>query len=162
MYVAMTRAKNLLFLSHAQSRYRFGKYEYNLRSRFLTEAGCPEAAKRQVRMDSPSATRGGYGGYSSGGYSQRSVQPQYKPSANRAAPRPQDKPASAARQPQQAGADYSAYKQGASVTHDRFGKGVILKVDGEGVNTCLEIAFQGLGVKRFYLAMAISHLKAGE
>lgn len=37
MYVAITRAQNHLFLSHANSRYQRGQLKYNAPSRFLTE-----------------------------------------------------------------------------------------------------------------------------
>ncbi len=36
-YVAMTRAKKKVFLSHARSRYRFGEVAYQNRSRFIEE-----------------------------------------------------------------------------------------------------------------------------
>ncbi|MDR3215798.1 MAG: UvrD-helicase domain-containing protein [Clostridiaceae bacterium] len=42
MYVAITRAKDRLFITSAFSRYRFGKTENNSRSRFLLEMGCTE------------------------------------------------------------------------------------------------------------------------
>lgn len=37
MYVAITRAKNSLYISRAQERYTFGNYSANPRSRFVKE-----------------------------------------------------------------------------------------------------------------------------
>ena len=42
MYVAITRAQERLYLTSAGNRYRFGKVEYNLVSRFVEEAGLIE------------------------------------------------------------------------------------------------------------------------
>ena len=36
-YVAITRAKHKVYLSHARSRYRFGEVAYQSRSRFIDE-----------------------------------------------------------------------------------------------------------------------------
>ena len=38
-YVAMTRARERLFLTYAQSRYSYGSRSYSIPSRFLTELG---------------------------------------------------------------------------------------------------------------------------
>lgn len=166
MYVAVTRAKDRLFLTHAVSRFRFGKNEYNLKSRFLTEMG---------------ASDGGYSyegqnnryGVPYAGSPQKSIYKDYDVGAEtednsygNSGTGVTGKDNSSARGgSSQAGAqkaqveDYSKFRMGAEVYHDKFGKGVIAAVSGEGDSTCLTIAFQGLGIKRFFLSIAINHLK---
>jgi len=151
MYVAMTRAKRRLYLSHAQSRFRFGKSEFNLRSRFLAEMGCPETAEYKprgyegaIRREVLDWNRGKGDGWGKSA-----------PSAPASAPSkaPQRKPF------EEAEVDYKSFSEGREVYHDKFGRGIIIKASGEGQNTMLDIAFQGLGVKRFFLLMAASHMK---
>lgn len=58
MYVAITRAKDLLYLTRSKSRYLYGRREPTARSRFLKElAGCVELPREMRR--SPY----GYGDY---------------------------------------------------------------------------------------------------
>ncbi|MBR2056079.1 MAG: hypothetical protein IJ978_00285, partial [Clostridia bacterium] len=54
--------------------------------------------------------------------------------------------------------DYSMYKQGVMVEHSKFGKGIIISTVGDGEDKTAAIAFKGLGVKRFSLAIAAQHL----
>ncbi len=50
MYVAITRAKELLYLTRSKSRYLYGKREPTMRSRFLKElAGCVELPREMRR-----------------------------------------------------------------------------------------------------------------
>ena len=42
MYVAITRARKRLYLSHSQTRMLHGQTRYNVKSRFLTN--CPKSA----------------------------------------------------------------------------------------------------------------------
>lgn len=45
------------------------------------------------------------------------------------------------------------------VEHSKFGKGLIIQTDGDGEDKIAAIAFKGLGVKRFTLAIAAPNLK---
>ena len=45
------------------------------------------------------------------------------------------------------------------VEHSKFGRGIIISTTGEGEDKVAAIAFKGLGVKRFALAVAASSLK---
>ena len=78
MYVAITRAKERLYLTRSKSRYLYGKREPSARSKFLKELSLsgeldmPEEARRSAYGygDGYGANQGGYGGRSSygGGY----------------------------------------------------------------------------------------------
>ncbi len=75
MYVAITRAKDRLYLTRSKSRYLYGKREASMRSRFLKELSgvveLPVAEPRRSFLDedgygSSYSSRGGYGSYGRG------------------------------------------------------------------------------------------------
>jgi hypothetical protein len=45
-----------------------------------------------------------------------------------------------------------------TVEHKKFGRGLIVSVEGEGDNKTATIMFRGLGIKRFSLSIAAPHL----
>lgn len=59
MYVAVTRAKERLYLTRAKSRFLYGERAATVRSRFLSELG--NVVK--LPKDQPAYNNGGYGGY---------------------------------------------------------------------------------------------------
>ena len=61
--------------------------------------------------------------------------------------------------PKPADVDYDKFTKDTVVEHTKFGKGVIIMTSGDGEDKIASIAFQGLGVKRFSLAIAASSLK---
>jgi DNA helicase-2/ATP-dependent DNA helicase PcrA len=67
MYVAITRARKRLYITHSQTRMLHGQTRYNLRSRFFDEL--PEASMRWLtpkgRVHEPGP--GGFGGFGGGG-----------------------------------------------------------------------------------------------
>jgi len=63
-YVAITRAKKRLFVSHAGSRFLFGKTRYQAPSRFLSDL--PESAIERSGQTRPPAPPGGYGSFAGG------------------------------------------------------------------------------------------------
>lgn len=68
MYVAVTRAKERLYLTRSKSRFLYGKRESTVRSRFLTElASVVELPKERRAYDDYGSSRRSYG-YSSGSY----------------------------------------------------------------------------------------------
>jgi DNA helicase-2/ATP-dependent DNA helicase PcrA len=63
MYVAITRARKRLYLSHSQTRMLHGQTRYNLKSRFFDEL--PEAALKWITPKNQGFGTGlgtGYGG----------------------------------------------------------------------------------------------------
>ncbi len=68
-YVAMTRAKEKLFLTYAQRRRKFGQVQENPPSRFLFESGLVSEEELQARTpQQPRFNWGGNSSYSGGNY----------------------------------------------------------------------------------------------
>ncbi len=125
-YVAITRAEEKLYLTRAQSRFRFGTTDLCMRSRFLEEAGFGDATKKDggsPKYGVSSEGRSGYAGvryeraYSkaSAGYNVDEV--------------PLSDGSSTGQSRIKTKMDYSAYKVGVKVRHKKFGDGVITKVE---------------------------------
>lgn len=146
MYVAITRAKRKLFVLNAKSRYRFGKVDYLPKSRFISEM---TGVRQNVRL-----TNSDYG--SSG------VAPQSRIKLGANNMQSQDFKKRFATSPQPAkrsDINYDLFVKDVVVQHSKFGKGVIVMTSGDGDDKIASIAFQGLGVKRFSLAIAAPSLK---
>lgn len=132
MYVAVTRARERLYLSFAQSRMLHGQTRYNLRSRFLEEI--PAELTKWLTPPNPRSAAGGAMG---GGY--------FKPSSAsqvQRAPRP-----TFATLP-------NGLRIGQSVSHAKFGQGVIVAAEGSGADAKVQINFGPAGVKWLLLAVA--------
>jgi DNA helicase II / ATP-dependent DNA helicase PcrA len=129
MYVAVTRARQRLYLSHAQSRMLHGQVRYGIASRFLDEI--PE--KLLKRLNSKPAPKSGSNYNQS--YSQNSSQAIAQPSAQNNYP----------------------YKIGSSVRHSKFGEGVVVTYEGSGANLVIKINFGNNGLKM--LAMEYAKLE---
>lgn len=144
MYVAVTRAKERLYLTRANSRYMYGNREYMVQSRFLKEAqeelspatfykkeptvynfGAPTPSKF-ADDGFPESTSFGSVGYSSG-YAKTVIQG-VKPVENK-------------------NVNTSIYKSGTKVKHPKFGVGTVITTRGEGDNLKADVAFPGIGIK---------------
>ncbi len=163
LYVAMTRAKEKLYLTCAGQRMLFGRTSANRPSRFLEEIP-PEHLERSGRNfldrgDSwggmPSRTSG-YGGY---------AKPERSPYDQRPEPRaPQRRDyggfsrAMGASAAPKGGADLSAFHKGDMVRHKAFGQGMILSIQKMGGDALVEIAFDNVGTKRLMLKSAAAHM----
>jgi len=134
MYVAVTRARERLYLSFAQSRMLHGQTRYNLRSRFLEEI--PEALTKWLSVPTTraSAARSGFGGY-------------YDPSRAAGTPKPAPVPT---RRSQEIG----GLRIGQTVSHAKFGKGVIVAAEGSGSDARVQINFGPAGIKWLLLGVA--------
>ena len=146
MYVAITRAKRKLFVLNAKSRYRFGKVDYLPKSRFISEM---TGVRQNVRL-----TNSDYG--SSGVAPQSRI----KLGANNMQSQDFKKRFATSQQPaKRSDINYDLFVKDVVVQHSKFGKGVIVMTSGDGDDKIASIAFQGLGVKRFSLAIAAPSLK---
>ncbi|OIN91922.1 MAG: DNA helicase II [Comamonadaceae bacterium CG1_02_60_18] len=148
MYVAITRARKRLYLSHAQTRMLHGQTRYNLRSRFFEEL--PEEALKWItpknqgfghmenRLDTP------YSGAASA-YSTR-ARGQFGAdfSSYTAAPVPAQKTPPGGFQVKQ------------KVFHAKFGEGTVLALEGTGDDARAQINFPRHGVK--WLALGVAKL----
>ena len=138
MYVAVTRARERLYLSFAQSRMLHGQTRYNLRSRFLEEI--PPELTKWLTPPSRRAAPGGATGGAGGGY--------FRPSAAAAAPAP-------ARAPRPAFAQLpGGLRIGQSVAHAKFGVGVIVAAEGGGKDAKVQVKFADAGEKWLLLGVA--------
>ncbi|WP_435199917.1 DNA helicase PcrA [Janibacter sp. GS2] len=131
-YVGITRARERLHLSRAAVRSAFGTPQYNPPSRFLDEI--PEHLMAWERTGPP---LGGFAG-------SRDARP---PAVARLAARP------GVRSP--GNRPVIALADGDKVTHDSFGLGTVIRVEGEGDKAMAHVDFGGEdGVKRLLLRYA--------
>lgn len=142
MYVAVTRAREKLYLTNAQKRLRFGKVESSLPSRFLEEG---ELIKKQYPTPSDYRRTQTSGTTVTFGKSVEELKSRKQPSKTVGA-----SVQGLVSKPASSGADVSAFKAGMKVVHSRFGEGIIESVSGENA----KIKFEGLGVKMFNLRLA--------
>lgn len=132
-YVAVTRAQRKLTLSHALSRYRFGKLTNVQPSRFLKEMGGYTTTKTTAKTFLSAA--------------QPIQKHRAKPSSS---VRPLSKPTSV----HQPATDLTALQVGHSVAHHHFGIGKVLKlVEAEGMRKAI-ILFHKFGEKTLLLNYA--------
>ena len=143
MYVAITRARQRLYISLAQSRMLHGQTRYAMRSRFLDEI--PEQHLKwltpKAGLAPVSATGAGWGGGNRGDAFGR------KPT-NTIAPR----------QPRGVATGVTVgdkqYRVGQGVRHARFGDGTIIGLSGVGQDAQAEIHFRDVGAKTLALGIA--------
>ena len=143
-YVAITRAQERLYLSHAWSRTLYGGTQYNPPSRFLDEI--PERLVDSIEQKR--ASRGGRT-YNSGGYGSKGA----GVDANKdrivdAAMRSGTGPG------RQTGAEALGIKTGDDVVHAKWGEGVVLQLRGQGDKTEVVINFPTVGEKVLLLSWA--------
>jgi DNA helicase-2/ATP-dependent DNA helicase PcrA len=144
-YVALTRAQERLYLTHAWSRTLYGGTQYNPPSRFLDEIPSELVEVIEQRR----ASRGGRT-YGAGGYGYGSSGPGVSSNRERIV----DRAMSSGRGPAKHGAESLGLKVGDDVSHATFGEGVILLIEGQGEKAEVVIRFPGLGEKRLLLSWA--------
>lgn len=137
-YVAITRAKQTLTISHARQRMIYGRTSSSLPSRFLKEI--PESCIEK---------RGGY---------HTSEERRREPYEKRIA-RSSGYLSSTVRASSAPTAPLPDYNKGDTVIHAAFGKGLILSVVKMGNDALLEIAFDDIGTKRLMAKAAGAHMK---
>ena len=156
-YVAMTRAKKSLTMTHVRQRMLFGQTEPKMPSRFLEEIpeknmqwiGKPEP-RREVRWEDDWS--GGWSAVPRGMYRDYESKYQQKPeSVQRAV-------SAARRAPSATSAPLMQLKAGEQVRHSAFGEGMVLSVRPMGGDALLEVAFDKVGTKKLMLKAAGAHL----
>jgi DNA helicase-2/ATP-dependent DNA helicase PcrA len=161
MYVAITRARKRLYLSHSQTRMLHGQTRYNLKSRFLEEL--PEECLKWITPKSAGfsnlGSAGGGGGHgtgaSGGGWPQT-------PAFNRHA-RPAWGQSSLSTEtyksppvPVQKAEPEHGISAGKNVFHAKFGEGKVLAVEGMGADARAQVNFPRHGIK--WLALSVAKL----
>ena len=161
-YVGLTRARQRLYISRAAVRTAWGVPNEFPASRFLDDV--PEdlvdwrrressmAALRAGRSGWGSGTSawGGRGGGGAGGSGERTYGPRREPAASRRTELPPTGATFGSATPRPAG-DVPSLAVGDKVTHDAYGLGTVVGVEGSGGNAVAKIDFGGDGVKRLLL-----------
>jgi len=124
MYVAVTRARQRLYLSFAQTRMLHGQTRYNLPSRFLDEIPA-----ELVKWLTPRAGKGGFAPVSAPGYG--------------STPRRSETSSGG-----------SGFRIGQTVMHAKFGLGVIVNAEGGGTDARVQVNFGNAGMKWLALSVA--------
>ncbi len=145
MYVAITRARKRLYLSHSQTRMLHGQTRYNLKSRFFEEL--PEAALKWVTPRQP-----GFGAGSA--MSSGANNPSYA-RAGGTFGTDYSRFASPALPPRSAEPAHGL-KAGMKVFHNKFGEGTVQTLEGVGDDARAQINFPRHGVK--WLALSVAKL----
>ena len=150
-YVAMTRARERLFMTSARQRMLYGRTSSNLPSRFLDEL--PQSAidwqgksgGNGDRWSGGPAFGAGTGGSGLG-------------SAGRPAPRPARDTGFTARRQAAMPAGLLQLEKGDAIQHRTFGQGMVLSVRPMGNDALIEVAFDGVGTKKLMLKVAGAHI----
>ncbi len=148
MYVAVTRAKERLYLTRASSRYMYGKRDYMVASRFLKDA--QKIINPTLKETNPLSELRQKAYASWGVDEQREPKKSYY-SSNYAKTFVSDNA------PKQVNTDFSKfseYKSGTKVKHTKFGLGTVILVKGSGENIIIDVAFKGIGIKSLSLKYA--------
>ncbi len=137
-YVAITRAKKTLTITHARQRMLYGRTSSALPSRFLEELP-PDGVRRQggfVRHTAQTGTAGKRAPAAKPSIGGLSVAP--------AAPR---------------SGGFLELNKGDMVEHTAFGRGMVLTVLKMSGDALLEIAFDQVGTKKLMAKAASAHMK---
>jgi DNA helicase-2/ATP-dependent DNA helicase PcrA len=163
MYVAITRARKRLYLSHSQTRMLHGQTRYNLKSRFLEEL--PEECLKWITPKqagfSNLGTGGGGGAYGSalggsgGGWGQTPAQSRHaRPAWGQSSLSTETYKSPPV--PVQKAEPEHGISAGKNVFHTKFGEGKVLAVEGAGVDARAQVNFPRHGVK--WLALSVAKL----
>ncbi len=174
-YVAITRAREKLYITCAAQRMLYGRTSANLPSRFTEEIpaqlldrqGLAKKEERRSFWDDDGGFRSDDSGYASRSYAPRSVS--YRPSGfgmsyaartGRAAPAKHaapEKPKTVLSAPKAPN-----FVSGDRVSHKAFGKGVIEKLTPMGGDALVEVKFDSGETKRMMLRVAAQHMTKEE
>lgn len=148
-YVAITRAKERLWVTYANSRYRFGNLVQNEASRFIEEIPNAHLDKTFTGASNrPASNIGGFGGMLNQSFDKM---PSLKKLADKLATTPAPHTPSANFAPD----DPSGMAIGMEVEHQKFGFGKIMTLEGGANNRIAGIDFgTGHGVKKIMLNYA--------
>jgi DNA helicase-2/ATP-dependent DNA helicase PcrA len=124
-YVAITRARNRLYLSHAQTRMLHGQTRYNIPSRFLEEIPQP-----LMKWLTPRFSK------------QKAFTPDFSRSKDAFVVK------------KTVSRHVSGWRIGQNVVHPKFGPGVIVDLEGQGEDIRVQVNFREHGLKQLALAMA--------
>jgi DNA helicase-2/ATP-dependent DNA helicase PcrA len=131
-YVGITRARTRLYLTRATTRAAWGAPSYNPASRFLDEV--PEALVDWRRLASPPT--------------------QWTPSQPSATAQSSFRSSAVAARSKRADREVVSLSPGDRVSHDSFGLGTVVTVEGQAEKSVASVDFGSQGVKRLLLRYA--------
>lgn len=156
-YVAITRAKEKLYLTYTNARYRFGKLDQNEPSRFIDEMPQGLIDKTYAGGNARNNATSGWAqgsafermqrGFGSATKEEKPSKPFYTAPAR---PQVKEHEPSANFVP----SNVEDLKAGQKIEHQRFGFGTIVKLEGANHNPIATIAFEQNGEKKIMLNYA--------
>ncbi|HLP21784.1 MAG TPA: 3'-5' exonuclease, partial [Chitinophagales bacterium] len=150
-YVAITRAETQLYLTYANTRYKFGQLNYCDPSRFLQEVPDNvvsyhgDLKKPKVHANVPQKTP--ISTFS------RVVTP--------TSPKPTAQPTVQLPTGPFVPDDANTLQTGMEVLHEKFGEGKVVSIEGSGANKIASIFFSAYGVKKIMLKFAKVKILSG-
>jgi DNA helicase-2/ATP-dependent DNA helicase PcrA len=164
-YVGITRARQQLYLTHTEKRYRFGELTYPTPSPFLSEIKLelvhnPSKTASAVvpnRFGTSNAAQMGANVIRNvGDLKSRGFQPSAPQAASKATSRvPFEDDAPPSNAGSNAGAGINVrLRPGMNVKHEMFGVGQITSVSGSGQSSQVEVFFKSVGKKKLMLKFA--------
>ncbi|MBU0589693.1 MAG: UvrD-helicase domain-containing protein [Gammaproteobacteria bacterium] len=145
MYVAITRARKRLYLSHSQTRMLHGQTRYNIKSRFFDEL--PESALKWI-SPKQQGFRSGYAPDSGAHSADKSWAARTFGSESTSFPSPAV--------PARKEAPAHGLRTGMKVFHTKFGEGTVQTLEGAGDEARAQVNFPRHGVK--WLALSVAKL----
>ncbi|MEI7473017.1 MAG: UvrD-helicase domain-containing protein [Chitinophagaceae bacterium] len=168
-YVAITRAKDKLWLTYANARYRFGQLQQNDSSRFLEEISEDDLDKSYAGGGMKNTSGSGWGAgvermQGGGGWNRSSAASQaekkYGAPPGKAAspsyitPKPVNKLVEHQASTDFVASDTSHLQAGQKVEHQKFGFGEVMKMEGAAHNPIATVKFELNGEKKIMLNYA--------
>ncbi|MBQ8749789.1 MAG: UvrD-helicase domain-containing protein [Clostridia bacterium] len=152
MYVAITRAKEQLYLTNSQTRFLYGHYEYMVPSTFLKEMGFVAENSYNALNESPkTATYGVKNIFGDNFTDYRNDKPDFVKFGG-------GKSLNELNRTKQYFADKkptkTGFEVGRKVNHSHYGIGVITDVSGEGISKMVTVQFEVVGKKNLLLDYA--------
>jgi len=130
MFVAVTRAKERLFVTNAKSRFMYGKRDYLMPSRFLRECELMQTSDNsKMNFERTNAVSTSF--------------PTFKKMSFSLNKNPLSSGSGGAKTKNLE----LTYAVGKTVTHPKFGRGVITSNQGINITKCVSINFENFGVK---------------
>jgi DNA helicase-2/ATP-dependent DNA helicase PcrA len=157
-YVAITRAKGKLFLTYANTRYKFGQLVQNESSRFLTEIPEDFLDKSYAGGGVKNQKSSGFGSNAfermKGAFSSSASQPSEKSYVSTLVNNAKPREVAHVPSPNFVPSDVSTLVIGNRVEHQKFGFGEVTKLEGSSHNPVATIKFDVNGEKKIMLNYA--------
>jgi DNA helicase-2/ATP-dependent DNA helicase PcrA len=145
-YVGITRAKQKLYITYANLRYRFGEVSYPGESRFLSELGSEHVERTSFRLPQRQFPPSLPGIEESVGAMRRSLRRESKADVSSFGDEMPDYESESQ--------EHFEIKRGTFVRHEMFGRGRVVAVSGTGETQKAVVQFDGVGLKNLLVKYA--------